>query len=80
MTNPIEADIIIPKFISDFTKEFYQTIEPCVYEREELSEVLEALEAILESSTELESKGIDLSRDFRQLISHDLPIHMNKII
>jgi hypothetical protein len=35
---------------------------------------------VLESSNELENRGVNLSRDFRQLMAHDLPMHMNKII
>lgn len=55
-------------------------IEPCIYEKEELQEVLEDLEVVLESSSELESKGVNLSRDLRSLIALDLPNHMNKIV
>lgn len=70
----------MPKFLSELCKEFYQVVEPCVYEKEELSEVLEALEIILESSAELESKGVNLSRELKSLIALDLPSHMNKIV
>lgn len=35
---------------------------------------------ILETSKEIESKGISLYREFRNLISMDLPLHFQKIL
>ena len=60
--------MILAKWISDVTQKFYHNIESSSYEKEEVSDVLEALEAldvILETSTDFESKGVNLSKDLK---------------
>jgi len=41
---------------------------------------LDALNIILEASTELEAKGVTLERQLKDLIAVDLPLHISKVI
>jgi hypothetical protein len=50
----------ISEWIKKLTKKYYSLIESYIYEKEELSDILAALNANLEKSTELEDKGISL--------------------
>ena len=48
--------------MSRLTRKYYRLIESYIYEKDELSDILLALNANLEKSTELESKGVSLER------------------
>ena len=70
----------LSNWIQRVTDNFYSIIESSIYEKDELSDILESLNVILIKSTEMELKGISLERELKDRISADLPLHISKVI
>jgi hypothetical protein len=75
-----ELAALVCDWIQKLTKNYYLLIESYVYEKDELAEILQTLSIVLEASAEMQSKGVTLERQIKELIVVDLPLHISKVI
>lgn len=71
---------MICEWVQRLAKDYYSLIEPYVYEKDELAEILQTLSLVLDASAELETKGVTLERPMKELIAVDLPLHIAKVV
>lgn len=51
---------MVCEWVQRLAKDYYALIEPYVYEKDELAEILQTLSMVLEASAELQAKGVTL--------------------
>jgi hypothetical protein len=75
-----ELNAVVCEWVQRLARDYYALIEPYVYEKDELAEILQTLSMVLEASAELQAKGVTLERPMKELIAVDLPLHIAKVV